>query len=247
MKRILLGSATLCAILFMISCSTIITSCSDSIDFEKKQSSKIANNNISNSDLLMNLERSFLPQARSNAALDPELFIYPDYYCGNYLKGDKVVILVKANNVETYKNDLLKRCKTDNFEIEIRDYSMNEILKVRNKLSNIGEVTLKQLGVCFWGIDPEYNTLEIVLENLSNDKINKIKSLIGNVPFLRFSKGSKVIFEEEVNPGTSFYEDAGKGYGSIGFRCTYKTKQGFFITSGHVMKNAMNTQTKARA
>ena len=113
------------------------------------------------------------------------------------------------------------RCKANNFEIETREHSMNEILNIRDRIVGVGESVLNQLGVCFWGIDPENNCLEVVLEDTSIDKINRFKSVVGDFSILKFSQGSKVTFDAEVSPGKSFYENQGKGYGSIGFRCTY--------------------------
>ena len=228
------------ALFFTMLLVGVVVSCSDNVDFDENQSDEVLNSNISSSDLLMNLERSFLPATRANAALDHELYVYPDYYCGNYMKGDKVVILVKGDKVDVYRDDLVDRCKANNFEIETREHSMNEILNIRDRIVGVGESVLNQLGVCFWGIDPENNCLEVVLEDTSIDKINRFKSVVGDFSILKFSQGSKVTFDAEVSPGKSFYENQGKGYGSIGFRCTYGGKQGFFITSGHVMKSVMN-------
>lgn len=88
------------ALFFTMLLVGVVVSCSDNVDFDENQSDEVLNSNISSSDLLMNLERSFLPATRANAALDPELYVYPDYYCGNYMKGDKVVILVKGDKVD---------------------------------------------------------------------------------------------------------------------------------------------------
>ena len=87
------------ALFFTMLLVGVVVSCSDNVDFDENQSDEVLNSNISSSDLLMNLERSFLPATRANAALDPELYVYPDYYCGNYMKGDKVVILVKGDKL----------------------------------------------------------------------------------------------------------------------------------------------------
>lgn len=158
------------ALFFTMLLVGVVVSCSDNVDFDENQSDEVLNSNISSSDLLMNLERSFLPATRANAALDPELYVYPDYYCGNYMKGDKVVILVKGDKVDVYRDDLVDRCKANNFEIETREHSMNEILNIRDRIVGVGESVLNQLGVCFWGIDPENNCLEVVLEDTSIDK-----------------------------------------------------------------------------
>ena len=175
----------------------VVVSYSEYVNFNVSQSDEELNSNISSSELLMNLERSFLPVTRPNAALDPELYVYPDYYCGNFMKGDKVVILVKGDEIGSYRDDLVNRCKTNNFEIEIRKYSMNEILNIRDQIVGVGENILNQLGVCFWGIDPENNCLEVILVDDSTDRINKFKSVIGDSPILKFSQGSKAILDTE--------------------------------------------------
>ena len=69
------------ALFFTMLLVGVVVSCSDNVDFDENQSDEVLNSNISSSDLLMNLERSFLPATRANAALDPELYVYPDYYC----------------------------------------------------------------------------------------------------------------------------------------------------------------------
>lgn len=40
----------------------VVVSCSDNVDFDENQSDEVLNSNISSSDLLMNLERSFYLQ-----------------------------------------------------------------------------------------------------------------------------------------------------------------------------------------
>ena len=87
----------------------VVVSYSEYVNFNVSQSDEELNSNISSSELLMNLERSFLPVTRPNAALDPELYVYPDYYCGNFMKGDKVVILVKGDEIGSYRDDLVNR------------------------------------------------------------------------------------------------------------------------------------------
>lgn len=152
---------------------------------------------ISTSDLLQNLAHSFLPVVYTDTALDLELFVYPNYYCGYYINKDRVVILVKEGDIDIYRQDLISRCKSANFEIQTRKYSMNEILEVEKKISNTDKMFIEQLKVCFWGMDSEKNTLIVALEDISVANINKFKFMVVDAPFLEFWKSNKVSFYKE--------------------------------------------------
>lgn len=216
-------------------CGALVFSCSNSDVSSDVNNSIVENNVLSVSDIANNLGSSFMPTTRN--AIEDGTFDYPDYYGGMCVKDNqKLVVLVLDGDWESVRKDVKERCRSSNFELEVCQYSMNQIMSVSKKISESGLNILKELKVYYWGVDEEKNRLLVMMGDVSEDNLNKFKSLVVDSPVIEFCESTPVtLYAETVNPGSGGYEAVGPGWGSIGFRCKYQNKNAF-VTSGHVMR-----------
>lgn len=242
MKKILFLSAFLLLVLGFGSCSN--TDLDSSIN-ETNQS--VVNNA---NDVINNLESSFETHTRANGVQS----VYPDYYCGSYLKDGVLIVKVKDIILEEYEKDLTQRCKSENFIIEEGTTTMNELLSVRDIINSRDEMGgWKVLGISGCGIDPKEGKVVVMLEDLSEASINKFKKEVIDSPLVKFwqltfteTEGSLdnnveatpfSITPTAMIPGEGFY--SAQGGGTVGYRCVYKTKP-CIVTAGHTVKAVGN-------
>lgn len=202
------------------------------------------------SDVINNLEFSFEAKTRAEG----EQFAYPDYYCGSYLKDGILIIKVKGINLKEYENDLIQRCKSDNFIIEEGTNTMNELLQVRDFINSKDEMGIwGELGISACGIDSKEGKVVVMLEELTEANINKFKNEVVDSPLIKFLQlsfseddasldniseaNSFSITPTAMIPGEGFY--CAQGGGVVGYRCVYKTKP-CIVTAGHTIKAVGN-------
>ena len=121
MKKIL-GSTSLCVMLFMISCSTIITSRSDEMELPAEG---LLETNILSEDTYNN----FLKSLEGFVTRDTKVYNYPDYFGGCFTNDNGICvfqIVSSLNNTEII-NELRKRTKSNNFSIQECEYSYSEL------------------------------------------------------------------------------------------------------------------------
>lgn len=123
---------------------------------------------------------------------------YPDYYCGSYLDTIKGAIIYCKENTPLVYNDLVYRCKSNQFVIEKRDVGRNELLEIMHTLTNRLRETdrLDELGFVMGYIMERENRIGIVLEDTSKVNISRFKTLIMDSPLFLYQIG-KMDFEEE--------------------------------------------------
>lgn len=213
----------------------IIAGCSNDLDDQNFVSET---KSLSYLDFANNLWNSFEGAVtRSITAVDGN--IYPSYYGGMYVQNDKLVVLVRENNVSV-KEDLLKRCDGSGFEMIICDYSYEELRSIIQKVTELLQSSDEQNVVGCALLDKE-NKIEVWLKDCSQLNINKFKSVIGNYSCLTFKESMSVQFEESIYSGSSI--GVSSGYGSLAYRARRYGSEGF-VGSGHVMKNVGNTLYK---
>lgn len=222
-------------LLFLFVCGAFLFSCSDSNVNSDVDNSSVENDVLSVSDIANNLGNSFMPITRS--AIESGTFDYPDYYGGMCVKDNqKLIVFVLDGDLESFRRDVKERCQSSNFELKLCQYSMNQIMSISKKISESGSNILDELKVYYWGVDEEKNRLLVMMGDISEDNLNRFKSLVVDSPIIEFCESTPVtLYAETVSPGSGGYEAAGPGWGSIGFRCKYQNKNAF-VTSGHVMK-----------
>lgn len=254
MKRFLLGSTSLCVMLFMISCSTIITSCSDEVELPAED---LLETNVSSEDAYNN----FLKSLEGLVTREAKVYNYPDYFGGCFTNDNGICvfqIVSSLNNAEII-NDLRKRTKSNNFSIQECEYSYSELnallSDIKEKLFDKSfyetKEELKWYG-CY--LDTESNRIVVRLGECTDEYIAKFKKIVSNSPMIKFIEGGKNIItipskEEKMPPllpneatkeqetfrlGDGFYV-GGRGFGSIGCRAKDSNNSKGFITSGHVI------------
>lgn len=174
-------------------CGALVFSCSDSDVSSDVNNSIVENNVLSVSDIANNLGSSFMPITRN--AIENGTFDYPDYYGGMCVKDNqKLVVLVLDGDWEFVRKDVKERCRSSNFELEVCQYSMNQIMSVSKKISESGLNILNELKVYYWGVDEEKNRLLVMMGDVSEDNLNKFKSLVVDSPVIEFCESTPVTF-----------------------------------------------------
>ena len=192
MKKIL-GSTSLCVMLFMISCSTIITSRSDEMELPAEG---LLETNILSEDTYNN----FLKSLEGFVTRDTKVYNYPDYFGGCFTNDNGICvfqIVSSLNNTEII-NELRKRTKSNNFSIQECEYSYSELnallFDIKEKLFDKSfyetKEKLKWYG-CY--LDTESNKIVARLGECTDEYIAKFKNIVSNSPMIKFIEGGKNI------------------------------------------------------
>lgn len=257
MKKILLGSTSVCLVLFMISCSTIITSCSNEVELP---TNKAINTNVHSEDVYNN----FLESLGNVTTRNVEEHKYPEYFGGCFTNDEGICVfqVVSEKNTEAVMKDLRTRTKSNSFSIEECEYSYSDLKEVLSSIKaklfdrnfDSTRESLKWHG-CY--LDSKKNRIIVRLGECTDEYIKKFKAIVSDSPMIEFIEGGKNVIivssnEEENMPpllpkaatraqetfrlGGSFYV-TGRGYGSIGYRAKGSDGSIGFITAGHVIGN----------
>lgn len=161
-----------------------VKSCSNAgLNSSIKDANQWTVNNIN--DVINNLESSFETQTGAGEYR----LVYPDYYCGSYVKDSVLAIKVKGVDWEAYKKDLVQRCKSRNFIIEEGVNTMNELLLVRDVVNSKDDMGgWKALGISACGIDPKEGKVVVMMQELSEANINKFKKEVIDSPLVKFGE-----------------------------------------------------------
>lgn len=254
MKRFLLGSTSLCVIFFTVSCSTIMTSCSDKVELS---TGDFIETNISSEDIYNN----FLKSLEGLVTRNTNVYNYPDYFGGCFTNDNGICvfqIVSSLNNTEII-NDLRDRTKSNNFSIQECKYSYSELnillSEIKEKLFDESFYETKEKlkwNGCY--LDTESNRIVVRLGECTDEYISKFKKNVSNSPMIKFIEGGENVItiplkEEKMPPllpcgaaqeqetfklGDGFYV-GGRGFGSIGIRAKDNNKSKGFITAGHVI------------
>ena len=257
MKKILWKSTFFGIVLFMVSCSTIISSCSSEAELTINE---VVNTNAKSEDVYNN----FLASLEEVTTRNVKEYKYPDYFGGCFTndKGVCVFLVVSKDSTEDVINDLRARTKSNSFSVEECEYSYSELEEVlstiKSKLfdSNFNDTreSLKWHG-CY--LDSERNRVIVRLGECTDEYIKRFKATVSDSPMIEFIEGGKNVVicssnEEEIpfrptnavtraqetfRLGGSFYV-TGRGFGSIGYRAKSKSDGSVgFITAGHVISD----------
>ena len=172
---------------------------------------------------------------------------YPDYYAGSYIDdaGELVVCSVSDNNknIKKIKQDVEK----DNVKIVKKEYSYNELLKLKNMIEKKIKHSAKKSelldAIVTIGIDDKNNTLVVEVIELNDNEIHKLKTMFGNSNKIVIKRKTK---EEEIQPRvvslaagmkTYYTLDGYDAFYSIGYKAFRLTSTGEFeygfVTAGH--------------
>lgn len=242
MRVLLLCMGLLCAGFIFNSCTERMDNVTDGVESVKV---------LDAATLSSNLKKSFNVATRS---VDGRV-VYPDYYGGRYVNEEgKLVILVKGNDITTYRNDLRMRCNGDGFEIKPCVYSYNYLIDLIYSLEEKWKAAdpnndMKYYGIC---TDQERNILVINTGDVSESNKNRFIELLDGFDSIEFILSGEIEYQAEVNPGMGIAgavvtTSTGTGYsaGSAGYRAK-KGSTPVLVTSGHVLK-ANNTALRNRS
>ncbi|RGZ43799.1 hypothetical protein DW990_12355 [Phocaeicola vulgatus] len=179
--------------LFMISCSTIITSRSDEMELPAEG---LLETNILSEDTYNN----FLKSLEGFVTRDTKVYNYPDYFGGCFTNDNGICvfqIVSSLNNTEII-NELRKRTKSNNFSIQECEYSYSELnallFDIKEKLFDKSfyetKEKLKWYG-CY--LDTESNRIVVRLGECTDEYIAKFKNIVSNSPMIKFIEGGKNI------------------------------------------------------
>ncbi len=159
---------------------------------------------------------------------------YPDNYAGSYIddQGD-LTVCVTGDNFDNIK-DIVKNSKVK-YQTK-KSFSLNYLNKTIDKISK----DMTTLDVSAVELDEKNNKIYVYVNNLNNEKEEKIKELVNSPAIEIKNQDLNVVFTTNVVNGTQ----ATGSYGSfsIGFGAiSNSTGQYGFVVPGHLLESVGST------
>lgn len=211
-----------------------ITACSQDSLLESENVISAQKTELQGRELANNLLASFGNSVTRNSEL-----VYPDYYGGMYLdNAGTLVIMATSDDLSSCKKEFSQRCKGDNFELKQCKFSLNELNKgietIKEKFNASPFSLFKDLHLKSFWISEKENMLYIGLSDLSSENTNRVKAVLGNLPYANFKKVDNIEFQSEIEAGSPINSKFGASKSSLGYRAKYNGEIGF-VVAAHAM------------
>lgn len=124
---------------------------------------------------------------------DPDL--YPDYYGGSFIDNSGTFVIAVTANREESRERLSKVLGSDDFKIEVVQYSYRQMMQVMDKIDeflvNKSIPEDHPVMVHFAGAYPDVmiNRVKVIFTEVNDQVINRFKKDISNSPLVVFEKG----------------------------------------------------------
>lgn len=224
----------------MIGCCS---SCSDDviIDDYSKQSNVQESGIISDQYDANTLNDEILDKiALSSRGNDGER-VYPPYYGGSYIEMNGELTIFVVGDSLSAASKLNQISDSPLLKYKVANFSYEELCNVNDEIQSYLDNGPREIAknVSAYGINTEFNAVQIYLIDDSSSKIEEFKSVYDH-PCLMFSQLGRVITEsQDINPGDKVCQTISTTdlYGSIAFRAqeTGGSKRTGFVTAGHVL------------
>ena len=167
--------------------------------------------------------------------------IYPSYYGGSFIEPDGHLTLFVVGDSLNAVSQFERISDSPLIQYRSANYSYQTLCEVNNAITTHLDNGPKSVAknVSAYGLNTEYNAVEVYLVDASFEKIKEFKDVYDH-PCLMFSQLGKFMNEAtNINPGDKVCKTVATNnkYGSIAFRAqeTNGSKRVGFVTAGHVL------------